>query len=90
MLYMKKRRKYMNTLENNKSGDIEFMEHPQGGLHLNIPLPEASKLRKPLPHYYCLSTGRHGGISMYLKIGAAGKNSVLFNMITLYIICFIH
>ncbi|KAK9710740.1 Otopetrin [Popillia japonica] len=71
MLYMKKRKKYIETLENNKTDDVEFLEHPEGGLHLSIPLPAASSLQKPLPHHYCLATGRHGGISMYLKIGAA-------------------
>ncbi|GJQ77447.1 hypothetical protein Trydic_g20844 [Trypoxylus dichotomus] len=60
----------METLEHNQTSEIQFLEHP-GGVHLSIPLPEASKLQKPLPHHYCLATGRHGGISMYLKIGAA-------------------
>lgn len=70
---MKKRKKYIDALEHNRTNDIEFLENPEGGIHLSIPLPEASRLQKPLPHFYCLATGRHGGISMYLKIGAAGK-----------------
>ncbi|XP_022901720.2 proton channel OtopLc-like [Onthophagus taurus] len=69
-VYMNRKRKFNDTLERNHSGNVEFSENADGGIQMSIPLPPAAKLQKPLEHFYCLTTGRHGG-SLYLKIGAA-------------------
>lgn len=68
-------------MEKNQVEDIELRRSPDGECHFNITLPPALGITDPLPHYYCLSKGRHSG-NFYLKLGAAGKLLLIILKIT--------
>lgn len=64
---MNRKNKFQSFIE------VELRQSPDGERHVNLSPKEMKKIQtEPLPHYYCLSTGRHSG-SIYLKIGAAGR-----------------